>query len=124
MLQIAPQARVPPSSGPKTPLREDERLASGGARRHAADAALRDRAHREPAPRGEPADAHTPELGRRRVKIAIFPDLGPSVKGFCGNRTAKESRMVFIAERFGSLVLALTIVVLALVVVAFVLVAF
>jgi hypothetical protein len=32
--------------------------------------------------------------------------------------------MVFIAERFGSLVLALTIVVLALVVVAFVLVAF
>lgn len=68
--------------------------------------------------------AHTPELGRRRVKIAIFPDLGPSVKGFCGNRTAKESRMVFIAERFGSLVLALTIVVLALVFVAFVLVAF
>jgi len=36
LLQIAPRARVPPSSGPKTPLRGDERLASGGARRHAA----------------------------------------------------------------------------------------
>ena len=87
------------------------------------DAARRDRAYWEPAPRGEPAEP-TPEPVRHRVKIAIFPDLGPSVKGFCGNRTAKESRMVLIAERFGSLVLALTIVVLALVVVAFVLVAF
>ena len=75
-------------------------------------------------PRGEPAEPTHRNLFRPRVKIAIFPDLGPSVKGFCGNRTANESRTVFIAERFGSLVLALAIVVLALVVVAFVLIAF